>query len=43
MSTYEIYRKIGCKPMTLSIYYPLNDGSFREDFIITETSTSKNH
>ena len=41
MSTYEIYRKIDCKPMTLSIYYPSNDGSFKEDFIITETSTTK--
>ena len=41
MSTYELYSKIDCKPLTLSIYYPSSDGSFREDFIITETSTAK--
>ena len=41
MSTYELYSKIDCKPLTLSIYYPSSDGSFKEDFIITETSTTK--
>ena len=41
MSTYELYSKIDCKPLTLCIYYPSSDGSFREDFIITETSTAK--
>ena len=40
MSTYELYSKIDCKPLTLSIYYPSNDGSFKEDFIINETSTA---
>ena len=40
MSTYEIYRKIDCKPMNICVHYPSNDGSFREDFIITETSTA---
>ena len=40
MSTYELYFKIDCQPLKLSIYYPSNDGSFREDFIINETSTT---
>ena len=40
MSTYEMCSKIDCKPLTLSIFYPSNDGSFKEDFIINETSTS---
>ena len=40
MSTYEMCCKIDCKPLTLSLFYPSNDGSFKEDFIINETSTS---
>ena len=40
MSTYEMCSKIDCKPLTLSIFYPSNDGSFKEDFIINETSTA---
>ena len=40
MSTYEMYTKIESRPLTLSIYYPSNDGSFKEDFIISETSTA---
>ena len=40
MSTYELYHKIDCQPLKVSIYYPSNDGSFKEDFIINETSTT---
>ena len=40
MSTVEIYRKIDNSPLTLSVYYPSNDGSFKEDFIITETTVA---
>ena len=40
MSTYELYHKIECKPLTLSIYYPSNDGSFKEDFTVNETTTA---
>ena len=40
MSTYEMCCKIDCKPLTLTIFYPSNDGSFKEDFIIYETSTA---
>ena len=40
MSTVEIYRKIDNSPLTIKVLYPSSDGSFKEDFIINETSTA---
>ena len=40
MSTMEIYRKIDNSPLNLSIYYPSNDNSFKEDFSINEATTA---
>ena len=40
MSTMEIYRKIDNSPLNLTVSYPSNDGSFKEDFSITETTTA---
>ena len=40
MSTLEIYRKLDNSPLTLSVYYPSNDGSFKEDFTVNETTTA---
>ena len=40
MSTVEIYRKIDNSPLSIKVLYPSNDGSFKEDFIINETSTA---
>ena len=40
MSTLEIYRKLDNSELSLSVYYPSNDGSFKEDYLITETTTA---
>ena len=40
MSTIEIYRKLDNSPLTLAVYYPSNDGSFKEEFTINETTTA---
>ena len=40
MSTMEIYRKIDNSPFNITVNYPSNDGSFKEDFVITETTTA---
>ena len=40
MSTMEIYRKIDNSPFNVCVNYPSNDGSFKEDFVITETTTA---
>ena len=40
MSTVEIYRKIDNSPLSIKVLYPSSDGSFKEDFVINETSTA---